>query len=144
MSSSAAATKMTRPARRGQIVDEPLVHFPRGGRQFRVDDERLRRRVVQDEHDLREEPVAGSEIDDAAAAKQPPYASRNLPRLVQFLAWKTSRMADGAAQPIEERVAGKAREVVRGQAPAGGRQERHASILSFLARLRLTPSAPPR
>ena len=74
-----------------------------------------------------------SEIDDPAAAEQSPHPSRDFPRLVQLLAWKTSRVTDGAAEAIEERVGGEAREVVRGQAPARRRQESHASILSLLA-----------
>lgn len=114
-------------------LDERLVHFLAGGRQSFVDDERLGRRVVQDEHDLREQPMPCSEIDDPAAAKQSPHPSRDFPRLVQLLAWKTSRMADSAAESIEERVAGEAREVVPGQAPARGWQESHASILPLLA-----------
>ena len=85
------------------------------------------------QHDLREEPVTCSEIDDPAAAEQSPHPSRDFPRLVQLLAWKTSRVTDGAAEAIEERVGGEAREVVRGQAPARRRQESHASILSLLA-----------
>ena len=119
----------------GQARPDPgqdLVHFPAGGRESRVDDDRLGRRVVKDEHDVREQPVACPEIENPAAAKHSPHSFADLPRLVQLLARKASRLADGAADSIEQRVGGEAREVVLSQASARGRQERHSSILSLL------------
>ena len=81
------------------------------------------------EHDLREQPMAAAEIDDAAAAKEPPHPPRHLPRLVQFLARQASCVADSAGQPIEERAAGKAAEILVGQPAAGGGRE--AMALSY-------------
>ena len=82
-----------------------------------VDSQRTWRRVVEDQHQLREQPVAGGEIDDPAAAKQPAHTARGLPGFIQLLAWKTAGMTDGAADTIEERFAWKARKVPIGEAP---------------------------
>ena len=56
---------------------------------------------------LREQPVAGGEIDDPAAAKQPAHTARGLPGFIQLLAWKTSGMTDGPADTIESVSPGK-------------------------------------
>ena len=66
---------------------------------------------------MREQPVAGGEIDDPAAAKQPAHTARGLPGFIQLLAWKTPGMTDGTADTIEERFAWKARKVPIGEAP---------------------------
>ena len=106
---------------------ERVVHARARGRQRLVHDQRARRGVVQDEHDLREQTMAGAEVDDAAAAKEPPRASSHLPRLVQLLARQAARVADGSGQTIEERGARKTTEVLVGQPAAGGRGEGHCS-----------------
>jgi hypothetical protein len=66
---------------------------------------------------LSEQAVAGGEIDDPAATKQPAHTARGLPGFIQLFAWKTSGMADRATDTIEERFTWKAREVSIGEAP---------------------------
>jgi len=97
--------------------DERLMQ--RGGRRWQagVDRQRARRRVVEEQHQLREEPVTCGEIDDAAAAKQPAYTTCGLPCFIQLLAWKTPGKADCAADAIEECFTWKARTVSIGQPP---------------------------
>ena len=75
-----------------------------------------------------------AEIENPAAAKESPHPSPDFPCLIQLLARKTSRLADGAAESIEQGVARKAREVVPGQAPARGWKESHPAILPLPAR----------
>ena len=66
---------------------------------------------------MREQPVAGGEIDNPTAAKQPAHAARGLPCFIQLLAWETPSMAGGAADTIEQRVTWKARKVPICEAP---------------------------
>ena len=91
----------------------------RGGRRRNhgVDCHGAWRRVVKDQHQLREQPVTRGEIDDAAAAKQPPHTTRGLPCFIQLLSRKTPGMAGGAADAIEERFMWKARKISFGEAP---------------------------
>ena len=98
-------------------VDERLVH--RGGRRryHGVDCHGAWRRVIKDQHQLREQPVTRGEIDDAAAAKEPTHTTRSLPCFIQLLARKTPGMAGGAADAIEKRFTGKARQIAFGEAP---------------------------
>jgi hypothetical protein len=97
--------------------NERLVQ--RGGRRWHrgVDRQRARRRVIEDQHQLREEAVTRGEIDDAAAAKEPAYTARGLPCFIQLFAWKAPGMADGAADAIEECFTWKARTISIGEAP---------------------------
>ena len=67
---------------------------------------------------MRQQPMARAEIDDASAAEQPAHAPRHLPCFVELLAREAARAADGAGQPIEERVTGKAREIAGGETSA--------------------------
>ena len=67
--------------------------------------------------------MAGAEIDDASAAEEPPRAARDFPRLVELLARQAARVAHGARHAVEERVAGKAIEILIGQPGAGRRRE---------------------
>jgi len=62
--------------------------------------------------------VAGAEVDHAAAAKEPADATRHLPRLVQLFAGKATGLADGSADAVEERGAGKSIEIVFGETRA--------------------------
>jgi hypothetical protein len=61
--------------------------------------------------------MASGEIDDATAAKQPAHTARGFPCFIQLFAWKTPRVADGAANAIEECFTWKARKVSIGEAP---------------------------
>jgi hypothetical protein len=65
---------------------------------------------------LREKPVTRGKIDDAAAPKQPTDTTRGLPRFIQLLAWKTRRMAGGAANAIEECFTWEAPKIAIGEA----------------------------
>jgi hypothetical protein len=60
--------------------------------------------------------MAGTQVDDASATEETPHLSRHLPRFIKLLARQTSRVADGASQPVEERAAGKTIDVPIGQA----------------------------
>ena len=99
-----------------------------------VDDDGRSRRVVEHEHEVREEPVPAAEIDNAAAAKQASCPARDFPRFVKFLARQAPGGADGAPDPIEQRRAAESAEVVGGQAPAGCMRKRHARCYPFMMR----------
>ena len=77
---------------------------PRGARRLRlVDRHRGRRRIVQDQHDLGEQAMARREIDDAAAAEEPPCPPRDLPRFVELLARQTPGLrSQRSASPSPE------------------------------------------
>ena len=66
---------------------------------------------------MREQPMTRSEIDDAAAAKQPAHTTSGFPGFIQLLARKTPRMAGGAADAIEQRFTWKPREISCREAP---------------------------
>ena len=97
--------------------DERLVQRGGRGRHHGVDRQRARRGVIEDQHQLREQPVASGEIDDPAASKPPAHPARGLPRFIQLLAGKTPGMAGGAADAIKECFARKARKVFIAEAP---------------------------
>src|SRR5262249_36786208 len=92
----------------------------------RVDRQCRRRRVVEDEHDLGEQAMAGAEIDDASAAEEAAGAPRHFPGFVQLLAGEAARAADGAGDAIEERSPPKTSEIVRREARLRRAGERHA------------------
>ena len=93
-----------------------LVEFRARGRQGFVDHERAGRRIVKQKHDLGEQAVSATQVDDASASKESPHPPRHLPRLIQLLARQTSRVADGARQTVEQRAARKTTDVTIGQA----------------------------
>ena len=95
-----------------------LVQFCARGRQCLVDDERARRRIVEQQHDLGEQAVSGTEVDDATAAKEPPHPPRHFPRLIQLLARQASGMANGARHAVKECAIREAIDVAIGQASA--------------------------
>lgn len=99
------------------MVDERLVQRGRRRGHHGVDRQSARRRVVEDQHQLRKQPVTRGEIDDAAATKQPTHPARGLPCFIQLFAWKTSGMAGGTADAIEECVTWKTRKIPIGEAP---------------------------
>ena len=96
-------------------------------RQLLVDHDRRGRRIVEQDHDLREQAVSGAQIDDASAAEEPPHPPRHFPCLKQFLARQTSGVADRARDAMKQRVVWKTIEVPIGETPAGGRLEHAAT-----------------
>ena len=94
-------------------------------RQRLADRESAGRRIVEQQHDLREQAVAGGEVDDASAAEVTPHPPRHLPRLVQLLARQTASVAHRTCQAMKERVVGKAIQIAIGQAAAGRRREHY-------------------
>lgn len=90
------------PGQPWPALDERLMQGSGRRRHHGVDGQRARRRVIEDQHQLREQPVTGSEIDDASAAKEPSHPARGLPCFIQLFAWKTPGMAGGAPDTIEE------------------------------------------
>ena len=117
-SSSALATNVMRPESLGHACDEDRVQLGAGGRKRLVDDHRRWRRIVEQQHDLSEQAVAGAEVDDATAAKEPAHPSRHLPRLVELFARQTPRVAGCARHAMKERVVRKTIDVPLGQAAA--------------------------
>ena len=67
---------------------------------------------------MRKQAMAGTQVDDAPAAKEPPRPPRHLPCLVQLLARQTASAADSTGQAMKEGVVGKPIEIAIGQAPA--------------------------
>ena len=104
------APSQPRPCLHQHVMQPGARRRPRG-----VYGQRPRRRVVQQQHGVREQSVPGAEIDDAPAAEDPPNPPRHFPGLVQFLARQTAGMAHRARQPIEQRVARKAPEIAIGE-----------------------------
>ena len=80
---------------------ERLVQAAARWRQRRIHRQRLRRRVVENQEDLREQAMAGGEIDDAAPAKHAPDATRHLPRFVELLTGQAAGMTHRASEAIE-------------------------------------------
>ena len=93
-------------------VNEHVVQHAVRFRKRRIDRQRARRRVVEQQQDLRKQSMSGGEIDDAAAAEEAADAPRHLPRFVQLLARQAARAAHRAGETIEERVARKPTQVV--------------------------------
>jgi len=59
-----------------------------------------------------------AQIDDAAAAEEPPYAAADLPRLVELLARQAPGAANGSRDAVEERGAGESFEITLRQPTA--------------------------
>ena len=77
-------------------LNQRLVQFRAGNRQGLVDDKRAWRRIVQQQHHLGEEAVSGAQIDDTAAAEEPPHPARHLQASYSSFrgrhpAWQTAR-----------------------------------------------------
>ena len=56
--------------------------------------------------------MTGSEVDDAAATKETPDAAGRFPGLEQFFARQAGRTTRRSSDVIEQRIPGKAAEVV--------------------------------
>lgn len=78
---------------------------------------------------MREQTVAGGEVDDAPAATQAPHPASRFPCLVQLFARKTTRVTDSAAQTIEKGFAWEAIEIAIRQAAARRMGEAHRLLL---------------
>jgi len=76
--------------------------------------------------------VTTPKIDDAPAATHTPHAPRGFPGFEQFLPRQAAGVTDGAGQPMEQRVVGKASEIVIGQPVLRGRIEQHALVSNML------------
>ena len=74
--------------------------------------------------------MPAGDVDDPAAAAAPADASRDLPRLEQFLAWQPSDAADDPADAVEQRVAGEATNVVVGEPALRAVRKAHVSIVA--------------
>ena len=59
--------------------------------------------------------MSAGKVEHASAAEEPPGPPRRFPCFEQLFAGKASGVADGARQAVEERVLGKAIEIVVGQ-----------------------------
>jgi len=81
---------------------------------------------------VRQESMAGRQVDDAAASKDAADPPCHLPRLVELLARQAACVAYGARQAIEERVCGKPPQVVVGKATLGGEGKRRILQSEFL------------
>jgi hypothetical protein len=85
-------------------------------RPHRLDAERLRRRIVQNQPDVREQTMSGGKIDDPPAAKDAADPARHLPRLVELFARQTAGVTHRAGDSIEQRGTWKPLQVTIGEA----------------------------
>ena len=91
----------------------------------RVHNDCLWRRIIKQQHRVREQTVPTPEIDDTPAAEQAPHASRRFPGFEELLARQTPRVTHGPAQTMEEGVVGKTPQIAIGQPVLRGRIELH-------------------
>ena len=63
------------------------------------------RRVVEQEHQTRDEAMPAREVDDPTTAKAPARPARDLPRLVELFARQAIGFAHDARDAVEQRVA---------------------------------------
>ena len=93
-----------------------------GGKRL-VHEQPARRGVVEQQHDVPEEPVAGTRVDDSSAAETAADTPGHFPGFEQFLARQALRAADDSCDAMEERVVRKPAEVVGGEPGLRGRIE---------------------
>ena len=103
----------------GPRLNQHVAYSGARVRQLLVDDERGWRGVIEQKHDLGEQAVAGAQIDDAPASKEPPHFPRNLPGFKKLFARQAARMTDGARNAMKQRLVRKAIEVATGQSRPG-------------------------
>ena len=96
------------------------------GRDVWIDDERLGRGIVEQQHRVGQQAVTAGDVDDAAAAVPSADATRDLPRLEQFLARELPDAADDAPQLVEQRGAREPIEIMSGQPIARAVRKRHS------------------
>ncbi len=121
-----------------------LVQCPAGSREALINDDRLGRRVVQQQHDVGQQAMTSPEIHYTTAAKKPPGPPRNLPGLVQLLARETSGSADGSRDPVKQGLFGKTLQIVNGQPRLRrwGEHPQTVHVRRARSRLRCTGSHP--
>jgi hypothetical protein len=112
-----------RPRRRQHRVQPCARRWNRG-----VDNDRLRRRIIQQQHRVREKTMPTPKIDNAPAAADTPHAPRGFPGFEEFLARQATRATDGSGQAMEERLVGKTTEIVIRQPVLRGWIELHALV----------------
>ena len=95
-----ACKKPDTAGKSGPGLHQRFVQRRAGCRENLVDDQRFRRRVVEQQHHVCEQPVTAAQIDNAPSAKQPPDTPGDLPRLVELLARQTPGVAHGARHPV--------------------------------------------
>jgi len=88
-----------------------LCDFCRADRNSHIGRDRARRRIIQQEQEVREQPVTACEIHDPAATKTTPNASRHLPCLEELFSRQAFGLADRASHGMKERGLGKAPEI---------------------------------
>jgi hypothetical protein len=71
--------------------------------------------VIQEQHHVRQQGVAGSDVNHPAAAKQSARTPRHLPGFEKLLPWQASGLAYRAANAIEQRFGGKPAQIMAGQ-----------------------------
>jgi len=96
-------------------LDYRFMHGNRRRGDRRVHHDRHRRCVIEQQHQLRNEAVAASKVDDPAAAEKPARAPREFPGLVEFFSRQAFRFADGPADAIKQGTGGEPAQVVSGQ-----------------------------
>jgi hypothetical protein len=96
------------------------VQLPGRWRHGLVHDNRVGRRVVEQQQNVGEQAMSATQVDDPAAPEEPPHPPRHLPRFIEFLARQAACVTDGSRQAVEERRAGKSIEVAVCQASARG------------------------
>jgi hypothetical protein len=69
--------------------------------------------------------MTAANIDDAPTATDAAHSPRGFPGFIQVLARQAASVTDGTSESMEQRVVGKAPEVVIGQPILQGRIEEH-------------------
>ena len=87
---------------------------------------------------MRQQAMAGGQIDDAPAAEHPAHAPGHLPSFVQLFSRQARRVTHGARDAVEERLVRKTIDVPIGQASAG-RVGEHGSDDSKVSGRRAVP-----
>ena len=81
-------------------------------RQRLIGEDHLGGRVVEQQHDLAEQPMPGAQIDDAAATETAANATSDFPGFEQLLPWQAAGAAHDPCDPVEQCVAREAAEIV--------------------------------
>jgi len=92
-----------------------------GGARWRqgwVDHDGFRRRVVEQDHQVREQTAAARSINDSPTMAQSPDPAGNFPCLVQLLARQAAGVTDGPSDAVEQGVTRKPAKVMPGESVA--------------------------
>ncbi len=107
-----AGDDLNASAKPGPRDRKRLVQFRPRWRQFPVHRDRKRGRIVEQEHDVRQQTVPAGQVHYPAAAKPATDAACDFPCFVELFTWQAPGMADSARDAVEESVSWKSAEIV--------------------------------